>query len=221
MGLNAAQVGLALTAGIFGFLSPCALPMLPSYVAYYLNRGEVVSDGRRLLWALVFGLATIAGFLTVFTSIGLLPSLVVQLAALSATIIIPVIGVGLIALGLITAAGGLLRLQHLGFAPPSASGFLSFYLYGVAYAFASLTCSLPVFLLVVFQSAAAESLLETLLLFLVYGMGAGVLMIPLTLATSFSKDFFQRRLLSIMPHMRKLYAAILIVAGAYMILNPS
>lgn len=220
MGLNAALMGLAFTAGMLGFLSPCALPMLPSYVAYYLNRGEGASTGRRLLWALVFAFATIAGFLTVFTSLGLLPSIAIRLAPLSATILVPVIGLGLIALGLLTAAGSLLRVPHLGIAPPSASGLLSFYLYGVAYAFASLSCSLPVFLLVVFQSATAESPLHTLLLFLFYGLGAGALMVPVTVATSFSKGYMHRRLMSIMPHMRKLSAVILIAAGAYMILVP-
>jgi len=221
MGLHAAQVGLAFTAGILGFLSPCALPMLPSYVAYYLNRGEGASTGRRLLWALVFALSTIAGFLTVFTSVGLLPSLAIRLAALSATVIVPVIGIGLISLGLITAASSRLRFPHLAVAPPSASGFLSFYLYGVAYAFASLSCSFPVFLLVVFQSATASAPLDTLLLFLVYGLGAGVLMVPVTVGSSFSRGYLHRRLMSVMPHVRKVSAVVLIAAGAYMILNPS
>jgi len=111
--LDAAQAGLAFIAGVLGFLSPCALPMLPSYVAYYLNRAEGGSAGRRLLRALAFALITVAGFLTVFTSVGLLPSLAIRLAAVSATVIVPAIGLGLVALGLLTAARGL-QIPRLG-----------------------------------------------------------------------------------------------------------
>lgn len=220
MGLDVAQVGLAFTAGILGFLSPCALPMLPSYIAYYLNRGEEASTGQRLLWALIFALSTIAGFLTVFTSIGLLPSLAIRLAALSATVIIPAIGMGLIFLGLFTAASGQLQFPRVAIAPPSTSGFISFYMYGVVYAFASLSCSFPIFLLVVFQSATASAPLDTLFLYLIYGLGAGVLMIPVTVGSSFSKRYLYRRLMSLMPYVRKASAVVLIAAGVYMILNP-
>lgn len=219
MGLDAAQAGLAFTAGMLGFLSPCALPMLPSYIAYYLNRAEEASRGRRLHGAVVFASATIIGFLTVFTGVGLVPSLAIRLVHLSEAVLTPIIGLCLLAIGLLTAASSLFhKLPNLSIAPPTASGPVSFYIYGVAYAFASLSCSLPVFLLVVLQSAAAGSPLDTLLLFLIYGLGAGALMVPITVATSLSKEYLYRRLMMAMPHMRKLNAAILIAAGAYMIL---
>ncbi len=220
MGLDVAQAGLAFTAGVLGFLSPCALPMLPSYVAYYLDRGAEVSRERRLLGAVIFASATVAGFLTVFTAVGFLPSLAVRLIPLSEGVLVPVIGLGLLAVGLLTAAGGLFsRLPHVAVAPPAASGPASFYVYGVAYALASLSCSLPVFLLVVLQSATAASPFENLLLFIIYGLGAGALMVPVTIAAALSKEYLHRRLMRVMPHMRKLNAAILIAAGAYMLLT--
>ena len=219
MGLDVAQVGLAFTAGVLGFLSPCALPMLPSYVAYYLNRAEGASRGRMLYGAVVFSSATIAGFLTVFTGVGFLPSLAIQIVPLSEAVLAPVIGVGLIAVGLLTAVSSVFyRFPSLSIAPLKASGPFSFYVYGVAYALASLSCSFPVFLLVVLQSAVAGSPLETLLLFVVYGLGAGTLMVPITVVTSLSKEYLHRRLMGVLPHTRKLNASVLIAAGAYMIL---
>jgi len=218
IGLDAAQVGLAFTAGVLGFISPCSLPMLPSYVAYYLNRDVETSSEHRLFKALVFASATIAGFLTVFTAVGLLPSLAIQLVPLSEAVLIPLIGLGLLFVGILTAVSNIFnKVPYLGIAPPVVSGPSSFYVYGVAYALASLSCSLPVFLLVVLQSASSGGPLDTLLLFIVYGLGAGTLMVPITVATSLSKDYLYRRLITIMPHMRKLNVAILIVAGAYMI----
>jgi len=220
MGLDAGQVGLAFTAGLLGFLSPCSLPMLPSYVVYYLNLDVETHGERRLLRALIFAFATTAGFLTVFTAAGLLPSLSIRLLPISESLLTPIIGLGLLCVGFLTAASSIFdRVPHFGISPPTASGPISFFVYGVAYALASLSCSLPVFLLVVLQSAAAGSPLNTLLLFVIYGMGAGALMVPITVATSLSQDYIYRRLITIMPYMKKLNVAILILAGAYTIID--
>ncbi len=35
-----ANLGLAYSAGLLAVLAPCALPMLPSFVAYYMNAEE-------------------------------------------------------------------------------------------------------------------------------------------------------------------------------------
>jgi len=113
--LNAAQVGLAFTAGVLGFLSPCSLPMLPSYVAYYLKRDVETSMEHRLLKALVFASATIAGFLTVFTAVGLLPSLAIRLVPLSEAVLIPLIGLGLLSVGILTAVSNIFnKVPYLG-----------------------------------------------------------------------------------------------------------
>jgi len=219
MGLGAGHLGLAFTAGLLGFLSPCSLPMLPSYVAYYLNLEVETSTEWRLLRALIFAFATTAGFLTVFTAVGLLPSLSIQLLPISESVLTPIIGLGLLCVGFFTAIGNVFdRIPQLSISPPTASGPVSFYVYGLAYALASLSCSLPVFLLVVLQSVAARSPLDTLLLFIVYGVGAGTLMVPITVATSLSKDYLYRRLIMIMPYMKKLNVAVLILTGAYMII---
>lgn len=43
--LEAFRVGLAFTAGAVTFFAPCAYPLLPGYVAYYLAAGDDGSDG--------------------------------------------------------------------------------------------------------------------------------------------------------------------------------
>lgn len=220
VGLEPARIGLAFTAGLLGFLSPCALPMLPSYVAYYLSRDEKSSTGRRLYLALVFSLSTVGGFLTTFIGVGLVPSLAIKLVPLGEVALTPVIGVGLIAVGLLTAASDVFHLRPiLNITPFSSKNFVSFYVYGVAYAFASLGCSFPVFLLVVLQSAAVESPIYSLLLFLFYGLGAGTLMVPITVATSLYRERLHWRLMKMMPYMRSLNAVVLVVAGGYMVIS--
>ena len=62
-----ANLGLAYSAGLLSVLAPCALPMLPSFVAYYMNAEE---RENKLASALGFGVTTVLGFLTVFMVIG-------------------------------------------------------------------------------------------------------------------------------------------------------
>jgi len=218
--LDPAQIGLAFTAGLLGFMSPCALPMLPSYVAYYLNLEEDIGKVNRTLRAVEFAAATIIGFLTVFATLGLIPSLAVGMVSMSISIITPFIGVALIGLGVITFQGRILgNFPQVGLSAPRSTGTFSFYIYGVGYGLASLSCSFPIFLLVVLQSAVVGSPVETILLLAIYGLGAGALLVPITIAVSLSKDLMHRKLMSVLPHIRKLNAAVLIAAGFYMLLS--
>jgi len=218
--LDTVQIGLAFTAGVLGFLSPCALPMLPSYIVYYLSRNEETTAVGRLYMALVFSLSTVIGFLTIFMGVGLVPSLAIRLVPISEKVITPVIGVGLIILGFLTATSDLIKFPPLlNLTPFSSRSIISFYVYGVAYAFASLSCSFPVFLLVILQSATLESTIHSLLLFLFYSFGAGSLMTSITIATSFSGEELHRRLMKLMPYMRKLNAVVLVIAGGYMVIS--
>ena len=42
-------------------------------------------------------------------------------------------------------------------------------------------------------------------------------LVPLTLALTFSREIIYQRLMAVLPYMKKINAAILILAGAYMI----
>ncbi len=61
--------------------------------------------------------------------------------------------------------------------------------------------------------------MEAILLLTIYGLGAGALLVPITIAVSLSKDLMHRKLMSVLPHIRKLNAAVLIAAGFYMLLS--
>ena len=111
------------------------------------------------------------------------------------------------------------RIPALQVASPEGTGYKSFYVYGVGYGAASMACSFPVFILLVLQSSTAGGLTAILVMFLVYGLGAASVLIPLSLALTFSKELIYKKLMQVMPHMKKLNAGILIVAGLYMILS--
>jgi len=66
---------IAFTAGIFSFLSPCVLPLIPSYLSFVsgvsLEEMRAPQADRRVRWRIVFNsLAFIFGFSVVFVSLG-------------------------------------------------------------------------------------------------------------------------------------------------------
>ena len=212
-----ASLGVAFTAGILAVLAPCALPMLPSYVAYYMNLDE---DERGLGASLGFAFTVVAGFLVVFMVVGLLPSFALHQVSSRLEYVSPFIGALLVLVGLASGLSDVFdRMPALNFSAPRRAGYRSFFLYGVGYGAASLACSLPVFILLVLQSSTAGGPLGVFSAFLAYGLGASAVIVPLTLALTYSKDYVHRRLMELSPWMKKINAAVLVVAGLYMILT--
>jgi cytochrome c-type biogenesis protein len=212
-----ANLGLAYSAGLLAVLAPCALPMLPSFVAYYMNAEE---RENKLASALGFGVTTVLGFLTVFMVIGVLPSFAINTVSSKIVLVSPFIGVILVILGLGHMFSDIFyRIPVLQVASPEGTGYKSFFVYGVGYGAASMACSFPIFILLVLQSSTAGGLTAILVMFLVYGLGAATVLIPLSLALTYSKELIYKKLMQVMPHMKKLNAGILIVAGLYMILS--
>jgi cytochrome c biogenesis protein CcdA len=216
--VDPALLSLAFGAGLITFFNPCAYAMLPAYVSYHFSRRE--SKGGAMTRSLIKGAGTGAvvslGFISVFLAIGAL----VSLAGAQIGPYLPwaaiVIGVILIALGILWLAN--VRLSFF-VSPrvPLKGGGLSFFIFGVGYATASAACALPVFLMVVFAAVSSGGILSGLLIFLAYSMGMVVVMIPLAMAVSASKDLTLRRFERVMPYVQKIGAAILIIAGVYLI----
>lgn len=212
-----ANLSLAFSAGLLAVLAPCALPMLPSFVTYYMN-----PDGKesKLASAIGFGVTTVIGFLTVFMVIGVLPSFAVNIVASKIELVTPFIGVILVILGLGHMFSNFFyNVPTLRVGSPEGTGYRAFYLYGVGYGAASMACSFPVFILLVLQASTAGGFTSIIAMFVSYGLGAATVIVPLSIALTYSKDVIYQRLMQVMPYMKKINASILILAGGYMILT--
>ena len=217
MDMELASLGVAFTAGMLAVLAPCALPMLPSYVAYYMNLEE---DERSLGASFGFAFTVVAGFLVVFLVIGLLPSFALNQVSSRLDYVAPFIGALLVLIGLASGLSDIFdRMLAINVTAPQRAGYRSFFLYGVGYGAASLACSLPVFILLVLQSSTAGGPLGVFTVFLAYGLGASGVIVPLTLALTYSKDIIHQRLVLLLPRIKKINAAVLILAGLYMIVT--
>src|SRR3989440_4179732 len=102
--------GVAFAAGVLSFLSPCVLPLIPSYVGYLTGlTAEQVAERRGL--ALLHALWFVAGFAVVFVALGATASALGSLFRDSRVWLARAGGVMLIILGL--SLLGVLRISFL------------------------------------------------------------------------------------------------------------
>jgi len=208
------------------FFNPCGFALLPSYVSYYLGSSERNSASWRqsTFQGLLLGGAVSAGFLVVFSIIGVILSLVGGLIARYLPWVAALIGVVLIVLGVLMLLGRSFALPlHLGkvmqgrLKTHQAQRGLSFYFfYGVSYALASISCTISIFIVVVAQ-AFSLSTINGILHFSAYGLGMTMMMLFLSLVMALSKQALNRYFQSIMRVMQPLSAMVLIGAGGYLL----
>ena len=104
---------IALTAGLLSFLSPCVLPLVPSYLSFVtgMNLDELQESADRRAHVITHALLFVAGFTLVFTILGVSAGVAGSVLLRNRSSLIQVFGVVIIALGLVTA--GLLRVPAL------------------------------------------------------------------------------------------------------------
>lgn len=216
--------GYAFAAGMVASVNPCGFLMLPVLIGQYLGQAEPGGGTpgftfRHLLKATVMGGMATLGFVVLFSAIGL----VIVSGGRAIVEAFPwagfSIGVGLTLLGLwllLTGRSvGLAWASRL--APPQGRGLGSMFLFGVAYGVASLACTLPVFLVVVGTSLATRGVLPSLVQFISYGLGMGVVFMAVSLGAASLKGAVAQALRGFVPYVHRLSAIFLIGAGAYLL----
>lgn len=214
-------LAFAFGAGMVSTVNPCGFAMLPAFLAYYV--GATREDQERsvvgkLALGLRTGAAVSAGFVAVFTVVGLLVAAGLRFLIGAVPWFAVVIGAVLVLLGLLLAFGGRLpvrlnanRLMRSGDGPRSMMTF------GAAYAVASLSCTLAVLLAVIGSTLASSSALLLLGVFAAYGAGATTILLLLTVSTALASGALERGLRRVAPVIDRVAGAILALSGAYLI----
>jgi cytochrome c biogenesis protein CcdA len=143
-----APLGYALVAGMVASVNPCGFVLLPAYLGYYLHDDRGARRGRGPTGrALAVSVTVTAAFVGLFGLAGLLAGLAASALTSSLPWIGTAVGVGLILLGGILAAGRHLSVtvapraaQHLR-AATRTRGLAGYAAYGLAYGLASLGCA--------------------------------------------------------------------------------
>lgn len=216
-------VGYAFAAGMVASVNPCGVLLLPSYALYQLGTEEADFDqvpaAKRALKALLIGGTATAGFIAIFAIVGSV------LAAGGRWLISAFPFAGLAIGGVMIVLGLWLLVTHKTIGIMAASrvaispqrNLRNVFLFGIVYAIGSLSCTLPIFLVVVGGSLANQGLLAALGQFIGYALGMGTVLIAVTLGTALFRETVSRLLRRIVPHVHRVSALFLVGAGAYLI----
>ena len=215
-----APIALAFAAGMVATVNPCGFAMLPAYLSYFmgLNDGADRSQVAGLRSALAVGGIVSLGFLLVFGVTGVLITAGFRSVIEWIPWLALIIGVGVIVLGVALLRGFDLNVS-LFKAKRGQSGrdYRSVFAFGVSYAVASLSCTLPVFLTVVAGQVTQSNVISGLITFIVYGMGMALVLIALTVALALGKSSLVGRFRAAVRHVNTLSGVILILAGVYIV----
>jgi len=91
------------------------------------------------------------------------------------------------------------------------------FLFDIAYAVGSLSCTLPIFLVVVGTSLASEGLLLSFGQFIGYALGMGTIIFAVTIGAALFRRAMVRWLRLMTPYIHRVSAMFLTGAGAYLI----
>lgn len=215
---------VAFSAGILSFLSPCVLPLIPSYLSFIsgvsLEDARVAQLGSRTRWRVVWNaLAFVLGFSLVFISLGASVSLLASFFLGYRGVIrvlggLFILGVGIYLLGLFKVAALDRYLQvHLKDKP---AGYLGSAVVGMTFGAAWIPCVGPI-LGAILTLAATSSEIGTGILYL--GTYAAGLAVPFFLSAVAVNSFFEfsRKCRAYLPAIHRTAAILLIIVGVLLI----
>ncbi|MBT5472627.1 MAG: SUMF1/EgtB/PvdO family nonheme iron enzyme [Nitrospina sp.] len=170
---------LAFIAGVFSFLSPCTLPILPAYFAVTAQTDRARMGMMSL--AFFFGLASL------FVAMGASASVLGQLLR-DYMFQISQIGGGVVAIfGVMTLFGK--GFSGASFQGKPASTFIGFFLFGATFALGWTPCVGPILSSILMLAASEKTVLQGMNLLFFYAVGLGLpLILVATLCGNLPKD---------------------------------
>lgn len=216
--MNLVLVSFSFLAGLQAFFAPCSVALIPAYVGYSVKEesGEE-SRIQHLLFGLRSGIFASLGIISVYVIFGIILALFGRLIAPVFPWIELVTGGFLLFMGSSTLIGYEFAIRPPVVIQTKSNGVKRFYLFGVAYAFGAIGCTLPIFLLVIFQSLAQKGILGGVVNFAVYALAMSSLMIIFSIISSLSKSAMRRFLAKFMGLIQKSAGVLILLAGSYLI----
>lgn len=173
---------IAFSAGVLSFLSPCILPLFPSYITYITGRSfeDIKSSGKSsdvTKLTVINSLFFILGFSIIFVLLGITLSYFGSFFGIKRIWLERAGGALIILFGLNIM--GLLKVRFLsqgkGISLKKKNfGYLGSLLVGMAFAFGWTPCVGPILSSILIYAATLESLPKATTLLLAYSMGLGL-----------------------------------------------
>jgi len=217
--MNQVSLFAAFSAGLLSFVSPCVLPLVPSYLSYITGLSveklaDVDARGQFRKAIILNSLLFVAGFSSVFIAFGASATLVGQLLYQYQDIIRKVGGVLIILFGLyllgIFKSQFLMREQRLLHFESRPVGYMGSFLIGTAFAAGWTPCVGPVLGAILAYASTTDSMKDGVILLATYSAGLGI---PFLL-TAFGVD----RFLTYFKQFRVYLGGVSMVSGGVLVL---
>lgn len=218
--MQSATIGLSIsfTAGVLSFLSPCVLPLIPSYVSFITGMSlDDMQRSRRT--TLVHALLFVTGFTLVFLALGATATLLGRVLHQQRDWVGRIGGVLVIVLGLYLLGafniGAFARERRMHIANKPV-GYLGTVLVGMAFAAGWTPCIGPILGGVLTYTASSADLNRGLLLLFAYSLG---LALPFLLAAVMIDRFMTlfQKYRGALVWMSRISGVLLIAVGVLMI----
>lgn len=223
---------MAFGAGLLSFLSPCVLPVIPSYVSYItgLSFDDLTGSqdrGRIRKITITNSLFFIAGFSFIFVMLGVSSSFLGGFLSDHQGTIRKIGGAMIVLFGLYIA--GVLRIGvlsrdkrlHLQNKP---AGLLGTFLVGAAFAAGWTPCIGPVLGSILIYASTTDSVATGMGLLSVYALGLGIPFLITSIAINTALSYFKRinrymRFISVVTGLLLVVVGILLFTGDFSILT--
>ncbi len=205
--------------GVLAAVNPCGFVLLPTYLIFFLGTREEpnLSTAERLRRALIVSSGISIGFLAIFFVIGVISRLFTQWIELNAKY-------ASLAIGVVLLVGGARMLTGWTpkFASPQMNGvqsktFRATIIYGLAYAVASIGCTIGFLTTAVFGSIALNGFVSGVFSILLYGLGMAMLVTALTVSLAFAKTGLVTVIKSRLNIIQRLGAFFVTLTGVYLV----
>jgi cytochrome c-type biogenesis protein len=211
------SVLIAFSAGLLSFVSPCVLPLVPSYLTYITGVSfKELTDVKataRLRWVTIsHSLLFIIGFSTIFILMGASASYLGQLLLRYQYWIMKAGGILIILLGI--QFTGVINLPFLQMEKrfelrKKPLGYVGSFLVGIVFAAGWTPCIGPILSTILIYASTSKSFTTGMLLLTIYSMGLGV---PFFLSSLAFNSF-----LSAFERIKRYMRVITLVSGLFLI----
>ena len=237
---NIIRFGITFSAGLISVFNPCGFALLSIYLSVFIQRRDKQNDIqnyeknlssglkitnhylRKLFEATSISLTISVGFVIIFFVIGILLSAGFYTIRSFFSYIGIIISIFLVFIGFYSLYGGTFytpiieRIANK-ISYKNQSSYIFYFSYGLSYGLTSLSCTLPIFMSIVFSISSLSEIHFLLTDFLLFGFGVWVALFIISISLIFVKILLQKvnYFLKIYKYVTSIF---IILCGIYLIL---
>ena len=210
------SVLIAFAAGFLSFISPCVLPLVPSYITYItgVSFRELTDQETRkkVKWTtLIHSCLFILGFSTVFILMGASASYLGQILSKYQTWIMKIGGILIILLGIhfILQIFPFLQIEKRFEMKRKPLGYLGSFLVGIVFAAGWTPCIGPILSTILIYASTSQQMTTGIVLLASYSLGLGIPFLLASLAFNLFLSTFEK--------MRRYMKVVIFISGFFLI----